>query len=83
LRRSVNERIRAAVSERQSGSIELFCECGRLRCSDRLWLAVEEYDRVLGAARRYVVVRGHEDEDAERPVARLDDVVVVERSRRA
>lgn len=81
LRRSVNERIRAAIDESASGSIELFCECGRVRCSDRLQLAVGEYDRVRAAAARYVVVRGHEDEVTERTVERHDDVIVVQRSR--
>lgn len=83
LRRSVNERIRAAVGESAQGSIELFCECGRIRCSDRLQLAVGEYDSILAAAGRYVVLPGHQDDVAERPVDRRDDVVVVERSRRA
>jgi hypothetical protein len=83
LRRSVNERIRAAVGESAQGSIELFCECGRIRCSDRLQLAVGEYDSILAAAGRYVVLPGHQDDGAERPVDRRDDVVVVDRSRRA
>ena len=83
LRRSVNERIRAAVGDSASGSIELFCECGRIRCSDRVRLAVGEYDGILAAAGRYVVLPGHEDDVAERPVDRRDGVVVVERSRRA
>lgn len=83
LRRSVNERIRAAIVGSASASIELFCECGRVRCSDRLRLTADEYDRVLGASGRYVVLPGHEDEVAERAVARRDGVVVVERSRRS
>jgi hypothetical protein len=82
LRRSVNERIRSAIGSNESGPIVVFCECGRNRCSERLQLAIDEFDNVLGTTGWYVVLPGHEDHGAERPVARHEDVVVVERAGR-
>lgn len=82
LRRSVNERIRSTIDWTESGSIDVFCECGRIRCADRLQLAIDEFDDVLGTPGWYVVLPGHENGGAERPVNRHEDVVVVERSGR-
>jgi hypothetical protein len=82
LRRSVNERIRGTIDWSESGSIDVFCECGRIRCTDRLQLAIDEFDRVLGTPGWYVVLPGHEDDGAERPLTRAAEVVVVERGGR-
>ena len=82
LRRSVNERIRSTIDSNESGSIDVFCECGRVRCSDRLRLAIDELDEVLGTPGWYVVRPGHEDDGAERSVSRHEDVLVVERNGR-
>jgi hypothetical protein len=73
LRRSVNERIRSTIERNESASIDVFCECGRVRCSDRLQLAIDEFDGVLGTPGRYVVLPGHEDDRAQRPVDRHED----------
>jgi hypothetical protein len=82
LRRSVNERIRSTIDRGESDAIEVFCECGRIRCADRLRLALDEFDDVLGTPGWYVVVPGHENDGAERPVDRHEDVVVVARGGR-
>jgi hypothetical protein len=82
LRRSVNERIRSTIDWNESESIDVFCECGRVRCSDRLQLAIDEFDDVLATPGWYVVLPGHESERAERPVNRHEHVIVVERSGR-
>lgn len=65
----------------ESGSIDVFCECGRTRCADRLRLTIDEFDDVLGTPGWYVVLPGHEN-GTERPVNRNEDVVVVERGGR-
>ena len=79
LRRSVNERIRSTVEWNEPDSIDIFCECGRVRCSDRLQIAVDDFDEIVGTPGWFVVLPGHEDDGAERPVTRLEDLVVVER----
>ncbi len=81
LRREVNIRIRNATGENVSGTIDVFCECGRRRCADRIRIAVEEYEEVLVSPARCVVSAGHEDAAAERLVGREDGYVVVERDR--
>jgi hypothetical protein len=80
LRRSVNERIRGTIDWSEAGSIDVFCECGRARCSDRLQVALDEFDDVLRTAGWFVVVPGHEDDGAERPLTRHEDVLVVDRN---
>ena len=82
LRRSVNEQIRRTIDWDGSGSIDLFCECGRVRCSDRLQIAIDEFDGVLGTSGWYIVLPGHEDGGAEHTVSRRDDVIVVARNGR-
>jgi hypothetical protein len=79
LRRDVNVRIRSVGDA--SGTIGVFCECGRRRCADQIQLAAQAYSDVLGSSGRYVVSPGHEDLDAERLIDRHDGYVVVERDR--
>jgi hypothetical protein len=59
LRRSVNARIRSDVDWSESGTIDVFCECGRSRCADRLQIAIDGFDEAL-ASGSYVVAPGHE-----------------------
>lgn len=79
LRRSVNERARSVSSGSASGAIDVFCECGRVRCATRLQIAIDAYDDVLATQRRYVVLAGHEDNGVDLVVARENGYIVVER----
>jgi predicted NBD/HSP70 family sugar kinase len=60
--REVNERIRGitesfAVADE---SYDVFCECGRRGCVERLAVPTAVYDRIRGDARIYLVRSGHE-----------------------
>lgn len=79
LRREVNERIRSIIDWPEPGTIDVFCECGRVRCTDRVRLELVAFDDVLGSPGCYVVVAGHEGGTAERVVARQESFVVVDR----
>jgi hypothetical protein len=59
LRRSVNMRIRSVIDWAETETIDVFCECGRRRCADRLRVAIDDFDGALGAG-RYVVLPEHE-----------------------
>lgn len=59
LRRSVNEQIRSVIDWTEASTIDVFCECGRVRCAERLQLALCEFDAAVESG-RYVVVDGHE-----------------------
>jgi hypothetical protein len=74
LRRHVNERISAVSS--QIGSLELFCECGRSRCAERVQVPADAYAEVLASAGRFLVTAGHAD-DA-RAADRQNGYVVVD-----
>jgi hypothetical protein len=58
LRRVVNERIRNDVGPGEAGTIYVFCECGRRRCSDRLEIPADDFDETVRAG-RYVMAAGH------------------------
>jgi len=79
LRRQVNRRIRDAVEPSEAGTIEVFCECGRVRCADRLRIAVAAYDEVIASEGRFVVTTHHDDDGTQRLVSRHHGFLVVER----
>jgi hypothetical protein len=79
LRRSVNERTRSVTNASASEMMEVFCECGRVRCARRVRIAIAAYDDVRTMEQRYVVLAGHEDDRAELLVARKNGYLVVER----
>ena len=80
LRREVNRRARALGVPGREPSFEIFCECGRRLCADRLRVDLDVYDDVVGTARRYVVTVEHDDDPAQRPIARHEGFLVVERT---
>ena len=61
--REVNERIRGIAAGFSVGgeSYDVFCECGRRDCVERLAVPVEVYDRIRRDARIYLVRSGHEE----------------------
>jgi hypothetical protein len=79
LRRSVNERISGLGSDAET--VEVFCECGRRRCADRIRIATDVYEQVRTSAAGFIVTAGHEESDAEL-IARNNGYLVVERRAR-
>lgn len=79
LRRQVNTRIRGVVESNASGVIEVFCECGRVRCADRLRIELDVYDEVLAAQGCFVVTTHHDHDATQRLVSRHHGFLVVEK----
>jgi hypothetical protein len=82
LRRKVNSRIRGVIESSGSETIEVFCECGRVRCADRLQIAVDVYDGVLASEGHFVVTTHHDHDATQRLVSRHHGFLVVERDYR-
>jgi hypothetical protein len=81
LRRDVNTRISGLGAESEAETVDVFCECGRSRCSDRIRIAMDAYEQVRTSAARFVVTAGHEEPGAAL-IARNNGYVVVERTAR-
>jgi hypothetical protein len=81
--REANERLREAAQK--LGHRDLFpvlCECADARCTELVWLSLDEYERLRAQARLFVQVRGHDLGDAGwvRVVEGDDRYVVVEKT---
>lgn len=57
----------------------VFCECGRLDCSELVPMTAEEYDSVRARPTTFLVAPGHELLDVERVVATTERFRVVEK----
>jgi hypothetical protein len=79
LRRDVNKHRLSALGAGSAEVVEVFCECGRLRCTDRFQIAPDTYEQVRTSATCFVVSAGHEEIGADELVARHNGCVVVER----
>jgi hypothetical protein len=78
--REVNEAIERGQWPGEQDSPTAFrCECARLDCNGLVSLTPREYERVRTEPRRFVVLPGHEVEEAETVVATGDGYVVVEK----
>jgi hypothetical protein len=82
LRQEVNRRIRRGTESNGSGAIEIFCECGRVRCADRLRIALDVYDDVLASRGNFVVTTHHDHDATQRLVSRHHGFLVIEREYR-
>jgi hypothetical protein len=80
LRRDVNKHRLSGLGGSGAEVVEVFCECGRLRCTDRIQIAPDAYEHVRTSAARFVVSAGHEETGVEELVARHNSYVVVERT---
>jgi hypothetical protein len=71
LLREVNERIREVNKGFASltGSYEVFCECMRADCLERVEVPAATYEEARHAERRFVVRAGHEEPELERILA--------------
>ena len=83
--REINERVEDVAEgfdirgEGDSLRIEFVCECGNLRCTERIELTHGQYEAVRADPRRFAVVRGHEEPSIARIVEQHGDVAVVEK----
>ena len=77
--REVNERVEALARgfRIEHERIEVLCECGDQRCTDRIAMTLPEYEHVRADSRTFAVVPGHEIPDVERVVERLEGYDVV------
>jgi hypothetical protein len=57
----------------------VFCECGRLDCSDRVQMTAAEYEKVRERATTFVVAPGHELNDVEHVIETTERYRVVEK----
>ena len=78
--REVNERVRE-VSESISldQSLEIFCECGREDCTEKLSIRVAEYEAVRSSPTRFIVKPGHQSKKVEEVTASPDGYLIVEK----
>jgi hypothetical protein len=83
--RFVNERVRDLVvddAERHGEHAEelsVLCECADIDCTEKITLALADYEWVRSAPARFVVVPGHLIKDSERAVREAHGYVVVEK----
>jgi len=77
--RDVNERLEADLKRipDDGTAADFVCECGSADCALPIPLTLAEYERVRGDALLFVVVPGHQIEDAEDVVGTTERYVVV------
>jgi hypothetical protein len=79
LRREVNTRVRAITPQDDAMTIDVFCECGRRLCADRVRIAIDLYKAVLDSPGYYVVTTHHDHDPTQRLVSRHHSFLVVQR----
>ena len=65
--RSSNERVRRATHRHRfeaTDCVPFICECADRTCFEIVMLSLEEYERVRSHANRFLLVAGHEDDEA-------------------
>jgi hypothetical protein len=77
--RAVNEGIAEASERFESEEAEFLCECGDDRCTHRIEVPLEEYERVRGNPTRFLVKRGHVVPEVEEVVQRRRRYAIVEK----
>jgi hypothetical protein len=78
--RQINEGIeRGQWPGEEDEPVSFRCECARLGCNELIELSVNEYEAVRADARRFLVIPGHEQLDAERVVETHPGYLVVEK----
>ena len=78
--RALNENI-SGLAHKLGGRepFEFICECSTTGCFERLWLTLDEYERIRQDGTHFLVAEGHEDIEIEQVIAHRDDYVVVEK----
>lgn len=79
--REVNERIEnlAETFDLKSEALDLICECGDADCVQRISMSHREYEQLRSDPRVFAVYPGHEQNDVDRLVERLEGYHVVEK----
>jgi hypothetical protein len=79
--RDINERLEAGLRQiRHAPRLHQFiCECGDRKCEASVLVTFEEYERVRGDSRRFLIVPGHVYPETERVVAGNARYEVVEK----
>jgi hypothetical protein len=73
--REVNERI-GELSASMSPA-RFVCECANQCCDEKVFLALEDYERIRSDANRFFVVKGHELPEVEQVIGLVDGYFVV------
>jgi hypothetical protein len=82
--REINESIeRGQWPGEEDAPASFRCECARLGCSELVELSVRAYERVRAHPRRFIVLPGHEHEDAETVIEIRPGYLVVEKLEQA
>jgi hypothetical protein len=79
LRRKVNTRTPNITGASEATTIDVFCECGRRLCADRVRITVDAYEAVLASPGHYVVATDHGSDSTQRLVNDQHGFLVVER----
>ena len=79
--RQVNEQIRDLnrTFDTEEGTMTVICECGNSDCTERLELRVQDYERIRGDARHYVIAKGHEIPSVETVIEQAEGYDVVQK----
>jgi len=77
--RAVNEGIAEASELFESEEAEFLCECGDDRCTHRIEVPLDEYERVRESATHFLVKRGHVIPEVEEVVQRRRRYAIVEK----
>jgi hypothetical protein len=79
--REVNEELEALdrVTRIAEKTLDVVCECGDLRCTDRIEVPISAYEKVRGDSRLFIIVPGHEIPSAEDVVQRTRRYYVVQK----
>ena len=75
--RDVNERIAESAQGFASDETTFVCECADPECTERVPVALDDYEDVRSDGTQFVLAHGHEDADVERIVARRGGYQVV------
>jgi hypothetical protein len=78
--RVVNERITAWPERRAAAAstkLMFYCECGDVRCFERVYLTGAEYEAIRADSSRFAVVAGHVFPEAEDVVATPEGYEIV------
>ncbi|HWF34585.1 MAG TPA: hypothetical protein VG295_04425 [Solirubrobacteraceae bacterium] len=79
--REVNEAIaRGQWPGEGEAAVGFRCECATLGCNRVIELAPEEYERIRGHARRFLVLPGHQRLEVEKVVETRPTYLVIEKS---
>jgi hypothetical protein len=74
--REFNERLEEVARGFELRALDLVCECANADCTDRITMAIAEYEQLRSDPRQFALVPGHELPELEEIVARRDDYVI-------